>query len=90
MAVIERHKRDLDEQSLRLQKELDALRAFATNVGMAEEDMLDGVTMGDDGEILEIDWSGKDLKGTFTGAPNMPSLRELDLIGSEWQPVTTG
>ena len=41
--------------------------------------MLEGVAMGPDGEILEINWQGKDLKGTFSGAPHMPSLRKLDL-----------
>jgi hypothetical protein len=42
--------------------------------------MLDGVTRGYGGEIVEIKWDGKDLKGTLpVGDMHMPYLRKLSL-----------
>ena len=42
--------------------------------------MWDGVTRGDEGEIVEIVREFKDLKGTLpVGDMHMPYLRELDL-----------
>ena len=38
------------------------------------------MTRDDGGEIVEIDWSDKDLEGTLlVGDMHMPSLRKLDL-----------
>ena len=66
----------------------EALRAFAESVGMSVDAMWEfkedwrgrmGVTRGDGGEIVEIDWSFKDLKGTLpVGDMHMPYLRKLD------------
>ena len=57
----------------------DDLRVLAESVGMPVERMLEGVTRDGDGEILEIDWSSKDLKGTLlVGNMHMPYLRELN------------
>jgi hypothetical protein len=61
----------------------EALRAFAESVGRSVERMWDGVTRGDGGEIVEIDWWGKDLKGTLpVGDMHMPYLRTIDLRGN--------
>ena len=58
----------------------EALRAFAESVGRSVDAMWDGVTRGDGGEIVEIDWSWKRLKGTLpVGDMHMPYLRKLDL-----------
>ena len=58
----------------------EALRAFAKSVGMSVDAMWDGVARGDGGEIVEIDWSCEDLKGTLpVGDMHMPYLRKLDL-----------
>ena len=58
----------------------EALRAFAESVGMPVERMWDGVKRGDGGEIVEIVWSWKDLKGTLpVGDMHMPYLRILNL-----------
>ena len=58
----------------------EALRAFAESVGMSVDAMWEGVTRDDGGEIVEIDWSDKDLEGTLlVGDMHMPSLRKLDL-----------
>ena len=64
-------------------EEEEALRAFAESVGMPVERMWEGETRGDGGEIVEIDWESKDLKGTLpVGDMHMPYLRELDLHGN--------
>jgi hypothetical protein len=61
----------------------EALRAFAESVGMPVDAMWDGVTRGDGGEIVEIVWCWKDLKGTLpVGDMHMPYLRKLDLRGN--------
>ena len=61
----------------------EALRAFAESVGMPVDRMWDDVTRGDGGEIVEIYWSCKDLKGTLpVGDMHMPYLRKLDLFNS--------
>jgi hypothetical protein len=58
----------------------EALRAFAESVGMPVDAMWDGVTRGDGGEIVEIVWRRKDLKGTLpVGDMHMPYLRKLVL-----------
>jgi hypothetical protein len=58
----------------------ETLRAFAESVGMPVDAMWDGVTRGDEGEIVEIVREFKDLKGTLpVGDMHMPYLRELDL-----------
>ena len=58
----------------------EALRAFAESVGMPVERMWEGVTRGDGGEIVEINWNRKGLKGTLpVGDTHMPYLRELYL-----------
>ena len=45
--------------------------------------MWEGVKGGDGGEIVEIDWYGKDLKGTLpVGDMHMPYLRKLYLNGN--------
>ena len=62
----------------------EALRAFAKSVGMPVDAMWDGVTRGDGGEIVEIDWNRKNLKGTLpVGDMHMPYLRRLDLYNKE-------
>ena len=59
----------------------EALRAFAESVGMPVDAMWDGVTRGDGGEIVEINWKWKDLKGTLpVGDMHMPYLRNLNLF----------
>ena len=59
------------------------LRALAESVGMPVGNMEKGVTRGDVGEIVEIDWYGKDLKGTLpVGDMHMPYLRKLNLNGN--------
>jgi hypothetical protein len=62
----------------------EALRAFAESVGMPVDRMWDGVTRGDGGEIVEIDWSNDvDLTGTLpVGDLHMPGLRVLNLRGN--------
>jgi len=58
----------------------EALRAFAESVGMPVDAMWDGVTRGDGGEIVEINWRYKGLKGTLpVGDMHMPYLRKLNL-----------
>ena len=58
----------------------EALRAFAESVGMPVDAMWEDVKRGDGGEIVEIDWSEKDLKGTLpVGDMHMPYLRNLNL-----------
>ena len=66
----------------------EALRAFAESVGMSVDAMWEGVTRDDSGEIVEIDWSDKNLErgpnvtseGTLLVVDmHMPSLRKLDL-----------
>ena len=61
--------------------EMEALRAFAEGVGMPIEKTWDGVMMRGDGvEIVEIDWSRKNLQGTLpVGDMHMPYLRNLNL-----------
>ena len=55
----------------------EALRAFAESVGMSVDAMWDGVTRGDGGEIVEFNWSYKNLKGTLpVGDMHMPYLRK--------------
>ena len=62
----------------------EALRALAESIGMPVERMWGGVTRGDGGEIVEIDWSSEDLKGTLpVGDMHMPYLRNLDLNYNE-------
>jgi hypothetical protein len=63
----------------------EALRAFVESVGLPVDAMWDGVTRGDGGEIVEIDWRKKDLKGTLpVGDMHMPYLRKLlFLYGNE-------
>jgi hypothetical protein len=61
----------------------EALRAFAESVGMPVDAMWEGVKRGDGGEIAEIDWRYKNLKGTLpVGDMHMPYLRRLDLSGN--------
>ena len=61
----------------------EALRAFAKSVGMSVDAMWDGVARGDGGEIVEIVWYNKDLKGTLpVGDMHMPYLRKLILSGN--------
>ena len=61
----------------------EALRAFAESVGMPVERMWEDVKRGDGGEIVEIVWSGEDLKGTLpVGNIHMPYLRRLNLSGN--------
>ena len=61
----------------------EALRAFAESVGMPVDAMWEGVTRGDGGEIVEIDWRYEDLEGTLpVGDMHMPYLRKLILIGN--------
>ena len=61
----------------------EALRAFAESVGMPVDAMWDGVRRGDGGEIVEINWSCEDLKGTLpVGDMHMPYLRRLNLSGN--------
>ena len=63
----------------------EALRAFAESVGMPVDAMWDGVTRGDGGEIVEIDWRHKDLKGTLpVGDIHMPYLRRL-ILHHNWR-----
>jgi hypothetical protein len=64
--------------------EMEALRAFAEGVGMPIEKTWDGVMMlGDGVEIVEIDWSRKNLQGTLpVGDMHMPYLRKLNLGGN--------
>jgi hypothetical protein len=59
---------------------MEALRAFAENVGY-KGDIMDGVvTECAGGAIEEIRWREKDLDGTLpVGDLNMPKLRVLDL-----------
>ena len=58
----------------------EALRAFADSVGMPVEMIWEGVKRGDGGEIVEIDWFNKDLKGTLpVGDMHMPYLSNLIL-----------
>ena len=58
----------------------EALRAFAESVGMPVDAMWDGVKRGDGGEIVEIVWRYKNLKGTLpVGDMHMPYLRKLIL-----------
>ena len=58
----------------------EALRAFAESVGMPVERMWGGVERGGGGEIVEIKWMVKDLKGTLpVGDMHMPYLRILIL-----------
>jgi hypothetical protein len=58
----------------------EALRALAESVGMSVDAMWDGVTRGDGGEIVEIVWRNKRLKGTLpVGDMHMPYLRRLIL-----------
>ena len=65
-------------------EEEGTLRAFAESVGMPVERMWEGVTRGDGGEIVEIDWEKKDLKGTLpVGDMHMPYLRNLNLNGND-------
>ena len=69
-------------KTLRRMDPEEALRAFAESVGMPVDAMWDGVTRGDGGEIVEIDWNGfgKDLTGALpVGDMHMPYLRNLDL-----------
>jgi hypothetical protein len=61
----------------------EALRAFAESVGMPVYAMWAGVARGDGGEIVEIVWQFKDLKGTLpVGDMHMPYLRRLNLRGN--------
>ena len=61
----------------------EALRAFAESVGMPVDAMWEGVTRGDGGEIVEIDWSYKNLTGTLpVNDMHMPCLRKLNLYGN--------
>ena len=55
------------------------LRALAESVGMPVEKMWEGVTRGEGGVILKIDWrERKDLKGTLpVGDLFMPFLTDL-------------
>ena len=56
------------------------LRALAESVGMPVKMMWEGVTRGDGGEIVEINWRMKFLKGKLpVGDMHMPNLRKLDL-----------
>ena len=58
----------------------EALRALAESVGMPVKRMWEGVTRGDGGEIVEIAWRNKDLKGTLpVGDMHMPYLRKVIL-----------
>ena len=58
----------------------EALRAFAESVGKPVDAMRERVTRGDGGEIVEIDWRHKGLKGTLpVGDMHMPYLRILRL-----------
>ena len=62
----------------------EALRTFAESVGSSVDAMWEGVKRGDGGEIVEIDWSMKDLKGTLPdGDMHMPYLRKLDLYAND-------
>ena len=50
---------------------------------MPVDAMWEGVKRGDGGEIVEIDWSWKRLKGTLpVGNIHMPYLRRLNLSGN--------
>ena len=61
----------------------EALRAFAESVGRSVDVMWRGVKRGDGGEIVEIDWRYRDLKGTLpVGDMHMPYLRKLNLRGN--------
>ena len=61
----------------------EALRAFAESVGMSVDAMWEGVTRGDGGEIVEIDWRYEDLEGTLpVNDMHMPYLRNLYLYGN--------
>ena len=61
----------------------EALRAFAESVGMPVDAMWEDVTRGDGGEIVEIDWRHKNLKGTLpVGDMHMPYLRKLNLYSN--------
>ena len=56
------------------------LGEFAKSVGMPVGNMEKGVTRGDGGEIVKIEWRMKGLKGTLpVGDMHMPYLRELNL-----------
>jgi len=58
----------------------EALRAFAESVGRSVDAMWEGVTRGDGGEIVEINWQYQNLKGTLpVGDMHMPYLRKLIL-----------
>ena len=58
----------------------EALRACAESVGVSVDEMWKDVKRGDGGEIVEIDWMNKDLKGTLpVGDMHMPYLRKLNL-----------
>ena len=57
---------------------------FAKSVGMPVGNMEKGVTRGDGGEIVEIKWSYKNLKGTLpVGDMHMPYLRKLNLYNNK-------
>ena len=61
----------------------EALRACAESVGVSVDEMWKDVKRGDGGEIVEIDWRHKDLKGTLpVGDMHMPYLRKLYLQGN--------
>jgi hypothetical protein len=61
----------------------EALRAFAESVGRSVDAMWEGVKRGDGGEIVEIVWRAKNLKGTLpVGNIHMPYLRRLNLSGN--------
>ena len=50
---------------------------------MPVDAMWEGVTRGDGGEIVEIDWSDKGLQGTLlVGDMHMPYLWNLSLCGN--------
>ena len=59
------------------------LGEFAKSVGMPVGKMEKGVTRGDGGEIVEINWDYKNLEGTLpVGDMHMPYLRKLILYGN--------
>ena len=62
----------------------EALRAFAESVGMPVDAMWDGVTRGDGGEIVEVNWNSENFKGTLpVGDMHMPYLRKLNLYNNK-------
>ena len=65
--------------ALETEKPATALRAFGDSVGRKADELWDGVTRREDGEIVAIKWNN--LRGVLSSNFNLPYLTELDLKG---------